>query len=333
MDAAARTSMGRENASFLRFTIAAILLATTAAAPSIFCLPQMQYGEFRAAVNDRGVVYLAYFALNITGNLVIWGPGWSWDTVCSWQPSWNPGVLKDNELYGDLVCNFGNLTWREKFWLLDDALALEYELIAASNVSIADIAWQWGLPIESFMGSHVTAITSEGFLRNVTLRPEYVPGQAGLGSYTGVGWIIPFGPSTGVMVIGLSDSRSFVGLTSTDEREYNGTTYTTRIYFNPDRLIWKPGNRIRGTVYIFPYSSGEQFEVALKRANSVIYLVRAGSRFEDITRLLAEGRVEEEAERMESQRKTMLSIYVSAVAVVVITLVVVLVYRHRRRSM
>jgi hypothetical protein len=317
--------------SLILFSAIAIFLATNALAPKAFCLPQRQYGEFRVAVDDRGVVYLSYLALNITGNVVIWGPGWSWDTVCSWQPNWPLGASEDNALYGELTCNFGNLTWRERYWLLEDALALEYELGAASNVSIADIAWQWGLPIASFMGSYVTYVTSVGSLRNVTLRPEYVPGQAGLASDTGIGWIVPLGPSTGVVVIGISDSRSFVGLTSTDEREWNGTTYTTRLYFNPDRLVWKPGNRIRGTVYIFPYSSREDLEEVLKRANSVIYLIRANVAYDDIVKLLVEGRVVEEVERMESQRRSMLITYVAAVVALILALAVILIIRHRRK--
>jgi len=295
------------------------------------CLPQRQYGEFKVLVSNQGVLYLAHLALNISGHLVIWGPGWSWDVVCSWQPNWLPAALEDNTLYGELTCNFGNLTWEENFWLLEDAVVLEYELTAASNVTIEDVAWQWGLPIESFMGSYVTAITSEGILRNVTLRPEYIPGQAGLASYTGIGWIVPLGPSTGIMVIGLSDSRSFVGLTSTDEREWGGTTYTTRLYFDQDRLVWKPGNSIRGAVYIFPYSGKEELEVASKRADSVMYLIRANIAYDGILKLLVEGRAVEEAERMETQRKTMLMVYAAAAAAIVVALVVILVIRQRRR--
>lgn len=308
-----------------------LLLLVVAVAQGVRCAPQKQYGEFKVSVGNQGVLYLSYLAHNISGHLVIWGPGWSWDIVCSWQPNWPPATLEGNTLHGYLTCNYGNLTWEERFWLLDDAVVLEYELAAASNVTMEDIAWQWGLPIESFMGSYVTAITSEGFLRNVTLRPEHIPGQAGLAWYTGVGWIVPLGPSAGVVVIGLSDSRSFVGLTSTDEREWGGTTYTTRLYFNSGRLTWKPGNRIKGAIYIFPYTSREELGEGLKRANSVIYLIRANAAYSDIVKLLVEGRVVEEAERMESQRKTMLITYAAVVVALIAAVAAVLIIRHRRR--
>jgi hypothetical protein len=315
-----------------------MLLSALASLPlTALSLPQKEYGkeygEVRVVIDDRGVVKVEYLTLSANGVLVVWGPRWAFEP-CNYQLNWSPGILEDNTLLGKVACNFGNLTWRERFWLKEDAAILEFELAAASDVYSERMAWRLELPVESFAGSYVTAITSGGSLSNVSLSPAV--GRSG-GSYEGVGWIVPFGPlPKGFVVVGFSDSCQFVGLELVDERAWGAPLYSARMYPAPGALAWKPGNRLRFVICIYPFNDPMQREAALKLARSLALLLEyrgiIGLSFDDLTKLLVNGKVVEEAERRASWLRLVQGLYIGGVAALVVTLSVVLVIRHRKRK-
>lgn len=288
-------------------------------------LPQGRYGDIGVLFNSSGTVIVQYYALNLAGQIVTWGPGWLWDESCGAQSSWAPRELGDNIFTGSVVCSYGEFRWNEQVWVGSDYVLAEIRIEAITDASFEDVAWIIGLPIQSFSGSKITAVMPYGGTQDVMLRAEHVSGEAGLGPGSqGAGWIIPFGANVGlVTTIFSSVSPNGPYLDVTDDREWNGTTYGVRhiLYSGSNRLLMKPGDMLMFYVHLQPYTEAEQLENAKQRILDIVYLFNRGLKADEISGYVVAGKLEEVAREARSQQQTLLAVYAAVAAVVIAALV------------
>lgn len=296
-----------------------------------FGLPQGRYGDIAISFGSSGAVVVQYYALSLTGQTVTWGPGWAWDEKCGAQSSWVPEEVGENAFAGSAVCSYGEFRWMERAWVGDDYVLVEIRIEASADTSFEDVAWIIGLPIQSFSGGKITAVMSYSGSRDVALRVEHVPGQAGLGPGSqGAGWIIPFGTDVGLVTTVFSDAApDGPYLDVTDDREWNGTTYGVRhiLYPGADRILMKTGDTLVFYVYLQPYTEANQLERAKQRILDIVYLLNRGLRAEEISEYIIAGRLEAAAGEARSQQQTLLAAYAVAAAAAIAALV----YLARKR--
>ncbi|MEM1509535.1 MAG: hypothetical protein QW291_01460 [Thermofilaceae archaeon] len=295
-------------------------------------LPQGRYGDTEIFFNSSGTVVVQYYALRLVGQIVTWGPGWLWDEDCGAQSSWAPGELRENTFTGLVTCSYGEFQWSEQIWVGDDYILVEICIEASTDTSFEDVAWIIGLPIQSFSGGKITAVMPYGGAQDVTLRAEYISGEASLGPGSqGAGWVLPFGTNVGLVTTIFSDvSLNGPYLDITDDREWNGTTYGVRhiLYSGSDRLLMKPGDKFVFYIYLQPYIEADQLENMKRRILDVVYLLNRGLKAEGISKYIIAGRLEAAAKEAQSQQQTLLAVY----AVVAAAVITVLVYLTRKSA-
>ncbi|MEM1509541.1 MAG: hypothetical protein QW291_01485 [Thermofilaceae archaeon] len=311
----------KESASLL---IALIVLSTATA------VPKVQFNEVEIITSGSGAITVRYLTLNITCQVALWGPNWSWDNNYSLQINWPVQSVKDREVSGRLNSPWGTFTWREEALFGSDFALYEFTLTTDSDLTFENIAWIIDLPIENFASGSITVLLSDGTLQNVKLRAEYVSGEEELASYdNGFGWIVPIGQNLGVTMAVFTDTAAQVPLSVTDEREWGGTTYRLRFYYPGGRQVLKAGDAIKFYVYIHPYSSAEGYEAMVQRVHGLAYLRGGGTSSRELKDLLAASKLESTIEQMRRERQTLLILYVVAALALVFTLVLFLKRRHR----
>lgn len=304
--------------------IALIVLSTATA------VPKVQFNEVEIITSGSGAITVRYLALNITCQVALWGPNWSWDNNYSLQVNWPVQSVKDREISGRLNSPWGTFTWREEALFGSDFALYEFTLTADSDLTFENIAWIIDLPVENFAGGGITAVLSDGTSQNVVLRAEYVSGEEELASYgNGFGWIVPIGQNLGVTAAVFTDAASQVSLSATDEREWGGTAYRLRFYYPGGRQVLKAGDAIKFYVYIHPYSSAESYETAVQRVRGLAYLRGGGTPSRELRDLLAAGKLESTIEQIRRERQTLLILYVAVALALVFTL---LLFLRRRRK-
>ncbi len=304
--------------------IALVALCTTAA------VPKVQFGEIEVITGGSGAVTVRYLTLNITCQVALWGPGWSWDNNSSLQANWPAQTVKDRGISGRLSSPWGVFEWREEVLFGSDFALYEFALTAESDLTFESVAWIIDLPVGNFAGGSVTALLSDGTSQSVRLRVEHAPGEGELAGYgNGFSWVVPIGQNLGVAVAVFTDAAPQVSISATDEREWGGATYRLRFYYPGGRQVLKAGDTIRFYVYVHPYSSAEGYETAVRRVHGLAYLRGGGTPSSELRDLLAAGKLESTIEQMRRERQVLLILYVAFALALVFALVLFL---KRRRT-
>ena len=295
--------------------------------------PSYEVDGVTVAVSARGVIRVSDAELVGEGVFINWGPGWRWESACSWQDSW---TLVGQPLIAETVvesggyasCSYARLSWKVKMWIGLDSMLIELNVTAEEASELSGMAWAFYIPISRFANTSIVACLANGSRVDVLLRAEHVAGNYSIAWFeSGVGWIVPR-DGGGVFVAFLSDLwPQGLAIDVVDDREWGGDTYEIRGWLG-QYLSLAPGQVIRMLVYIDPYEEGE-LEEAVRVGVEALRELGEGKPLSYIRDdIVASMRLEEARE----SRKTVTPLLYAAAIAAFVTLIAILLGYYALRS-
>jgi len=198
--------------------------------------PSLRYGKIDISFATCNRVVFSYYG-DPKGNLrmVLFGPGWSWDNLCSMHDQWqvvNDYTKTDGEytLKCSSYCSFAQITWNMKAAVKEDVAVLDMAATADSDSNLQAIVLEYSAPVDQFAKKDAYVLLSDGTQSKITFPETPVSGVPSLGSFqNAVAWIVPMTSSEGVVVAVLGENWPFgLQLYAQDEREWDNAFYSLR---------------------------------------------------------------------------------------------------------
>ncbi|MGQ9479442.1 MAG: hypothetical protein ACUVQ0_05445, partial [Thermoproteota archaeon] len=261
--------------------------------------PSMEYGNMEFAYGNCGMINVFYQGLPMGRvEMVLFGPGWSWDNPCSLHSMWS--IISDYTQVDDKyvtqcasTCSFAEVTWDIQVILLNDMIVSDVVATADADSNFQAIVLQFYAPIDQFKGRTVKAVLADGSEIEVNLRETHIPGSPGLGNYQyGLAWIIPFSKSEGVLIAFLSEDWPFgTEIRAQDEREWGSQFYSIRysVAGGGSPYAMFQGDKLRFLTVISPYNSADKLGSAVDKMLSLIDMLTGGSSLDAVKNELLGG--------------------------------------------